>query len=70
MIYEVVATLRIARDEHDIYTGVIDYGDGPVEPLEGHATLVGLMEVAARRIADELRSRDDADEERRRGRAP
>jgi len=68
MIYEVIATLRIARDEHSLFTGVIDYGDGPIEPLEGHTTLVGLMEVAARRITDELRSRDD--EEAGRGRTP
>lgn len=64
-MYEVIATLRIARDEHGLYTGVVDYGDGPVEPLEGHTTLVGLMELAARRIKDELRSRDDEEEARR-----
>jgi hypothetical protein len=67
-MYEVIATLRVARDEYGLYTGVIDYGDGPAEPLEGYNTLTGLMETAAKRIKDELRSRSE--EEEGHGRAP
>jgi hypothetical protein len=59
MMYEIIATLRIARDEHGIYVGVVDFMDGGApESVEGHDTLEGLCTRVARMVAATQRERD------------
>lgn len=55
MIYEVIAVLRIARDEQGTYIGVLSFEDGGApESLEGFSTLEGLCTRAARMVAASL----------------
>lgn len=59
-MYEVVATLRVARDEHGIYMGVLDFGDGAApESLEGYDTLDALFTRASRMVAATLAENED-----------
>ena len=59
MMFEIIATLRIARDEHKIYRGVLDFGDGSApESIEGHDTLDALCTRAARMVAATMSERD------------
>lgn len=62
MIYEVIATIRVARDEYGIYLGTIDHMDGSApEVLEGYNTLDALTTSCSRSIAERRREEGGED---------
>lgn len=61
MIYEVLATIRVARDQDGIYMATIDLGDGSApESIEGHTTIESLCLRAARMVAASMDPPEEA----------
>lgn len=61
MIYEVLATVRIARDQDGIYLATLDFMDGGApETIEGHTTLEALCARVARMTAATLNPPEEA----------